>query len=206
MPGMEQREGHCGCCGIPLDGQRAFLRRCMVCDRCDHKHGDELQIAIEHLLANGKIESGQAMVRMLIDDAHLSGRIVWIVDPDTSTAMITIPDPPQRWEVVCARAMVRGSMPDLQSVIEAVLTSYIGKQSAPSVLRNLEGDLSRAMAFVDPDVLSVSVEAHRDAIDPGHLFITVSTRTACMPGVVSRSDDADALIPDDIALRPRAQA
>lgn len=195
----------CRCCGVPVYETRATLRRCMVCDLCDRRHGDELQQHVVALVRAGQITPYHAVARMLLDDALISGALQ-LIDNGDGTAYAWIPHPPvERWMVVAARAYARNGQPDVQAVVDAVLGRYLPGPATRANLDAIARDLRRALHHIDQNVVNVEVDCKRDALDPQHLLITVECRTADAPGTVTVTAP-DAAIPADILSRPRGQA
>lgn len=205
-------DASCKCCGIPIDpaDPRAEWRRCAVCDRCDRRHGDELQIHIWALLNAGQISRGHAFARMLIDDALLTGNLELRPEHDEhgnelQTATLWITRPPRRWEVVVGRACARNEVPEVGLVVEVTLARYIPGPASPENMQGLADELTTAFCFMDDNVLSVDVSTERVILDPQHLIIRINTKTAAAPGMIT-TFGADAELPDDIMQRPRGQA
>lgn len=193
----------CGCCGIPLfNSPRARLRRCEVCDQCDKIHGDALQFRVAQLVTAGKLDPGQAMTRMLIDDALVTGRLEFV--GDAHAAMINIPKPPRRWEVAIGRAICRGEQPDLHSAIGAVLGEYFGRVWSNELRAKIERDVAEVLHVFDDSITGVDIDIDADVFDPEHAIIKV---TATTPSLGATFDaDAAGAIPADILSRPRGEA
>lgn len=189
---------------MPLVGARAELRTCPLCDRCDGLHGDRLQIQVARALCNGGIDAGHALARMMIDDAHLCDRIVFVQVPGEAGATITIPDPPQRWQVACARAVARDELPEIGLVVQVILARYIPGKCSRQTLDAIAAELTEALAFLDPSIMSVDVDSKRDELDPAHLIIKINATTPTLGAVTEMPHDVE--IPDDIMLRARGQA
>lgn len=194
----------CRCCGVPVEGMRAQVRVCPICDVCDGKHGDELQALVGHGVVTGQIEPGKALCRMLVDDAHLTGRIIYVEREGSPLADITIPDPPPRWLVVCGRAAARGQLPDLQTVVNVVLAQHLpcGRDQLPALQR----ELREALTFVDPSIMDVAIDCRIDAECVEHVVINVSGRAVSPDLVVDMAKGADVEISHDILSRARGQA
>lgn len=197
-------EALCRCCGIPVMGTRARVRVCPICDQCDGLHGDKLQIALAAGVVNGKVDPGLALTRSIIDDAQLTGRIVYVEDPNGGHS-ITVPDPAPRWQVICSRALCRNQLPDVTLVLDVILARHLPCQATPDKLEAIARELREALAFMDPGVLSVDVQSERDALDPQHLIVKVTTSTPTM-GMQTIGNLPDVEIPPDIMLRARGQA
>lgn len=197
------RTPQCRCCGVPVDGMRAQVRVCAICDRCDGKHGDELQALLLHGVQTGQVKPGMALCRALVDDAHLTGRIVFVGDINNAT--ITIPDPPPRWFVVCGRAAAKNTLPDMHSVIGAVINRHIPGRCSRATLDAIAAELKEALHFVDDSVMDVTVASKIDALDPQHLIIQVNAKAPVM-GMVIDKNAGEVEIPADILSRARGQA
>lgn len=202
------RETRCRCCGIPItaaDGQvRQQLRVCIGCDNCDELHGAKLQGVLSQGVRDGKIAPYTALARAMIDDAQMTGRTVYVVR-EGRVADLIIPDPPRRWLVMAARAMARNEMPDLQTLVDAVLGVYIPGQSTPARMAALRSELRDALQFVDSSIMDVEVTTTMDMLEPGHLRIEIRAKTPTL-GVVTSGPGADVEIPADILSRKRAEA
>lgn len=192
----------CGCCGVPLFGPRRALRRCEICDRCDKLHGDALQERIAQQLAAGTLDPGLAMVRSLVDDAQLCGRLVFVGDP--SAADIMIPNPPRRWEVAICRAICRGEQPDMQSAIGAALAPFFARRWCAELRAAVERELLEVLHMFDDSIVHVDVEIEGDKLDPECVNIKVTAMTPSL-GTTFDADGAGA-IPADILSRPRGEA
>lgn len=191
----------CRCCGVPVEGLRRKFRVCPMCDACDGVHGDALQARCAALVASGQISPWLALTRMIVDDALLCGRLVFIGDPHA--ALIVVLNPPKRWEVVVCRALCKSELPELQVVIDAVLGAFMGHDASPPVLEALRAEMIQAMHAVDPSLFDVEVIAERDPLDPEHVRINVSAKT---PGLPAAYEAADVDMPADILSRPRGLA
>lgn len=183
-----------------------------MCDVCDRRHGDELQLQVMALVRAGQITPGRALARMLLDDAHLAGmlEVRTFVDSAVTGGIEVLPWIPvavPRWRVIVGRALALGELPEIALLVQVTLARFMGLYSTPGVLAELKRDLSDAMSTVDPNVLDVEVTTEMGRIDPGHLKIIVTTRTAAGPGMVAVAPGAeDVEIPADILRRPRGQA
>lgn len=191
----------CRCCGVILpDGTpRATIRRCVVCDLCDRRHGDEREAVVTQLVADGRIDAWLGIATMAVDDAHLAGCLEFVGDP--RAADMWIAKPVARWAVVIARALAMGEAPSASEVIGAVVGRYLPGTSAQ--IPEIKAELADALRVLDPGVVDVEVRTSRDALDPAHLSIDVLMQ----PAVAGTTTFAGASeIPDDIATRTRGQA
>lgn len=193
----------CRCCGIPVEGARAKVRVCAVCDSCDSRHGDKLEAHVRHLVASGAVSMWWAIVRMALDDAQLSGRLEFRGARDA--AEIWIPVAPRRWEVVLGRAAAIRRIPEIAEIVGACLAPFIPGKVSRATMKEIGAELTAALTWVDPNVVSVDVDCKRDAIEPEHLIIHVNTRTNVAPGSITLCEP-NVEIPDDILARPRGQA
>lgn len=199
-------EIRCRCCGVPVDGAvRRQVRVCLGCDQCDGLHGAQLQGVLFKAVSDGKITAGTAIARSLIDDAQITGRLVYHVK-DGAVADITVPNPPPRWLVVAMRSVARNELPDFASLVDAVLGAYLPCKGTRAVLDAIAAELTEAFRFVDPSVMSVVVDSKRDALDPQHLIIQIQARTPTLAASVNIPGADDVVIPDDILHRKRAEA
>lgn len=203
MPG----EARCRCCGVDVgDGPRRALHRCILCDWCDGRHGDELQlyVAARARARAGTTTAWAAIGRMLVDDAAMAGMLNFkVLDGDTVRPWIPAPVP--RWRVLIGRALARDEVPDLSMLVQVALAPYIPGTATRETLAALSRDLSAAFALFDPNVIDVEVDSARDVLDPHHLIISVKARTATAPGMVTVAAP-DVEIPADIMTRPRGSA
>lgn len=199
-------DARCRCCGIPVDETRATMRRCPVCDRCDGLHGDALQIRVVQLMTSGRMPWGHALARMMIDDAQIAGRLVYVPcdHPGRHGHHIAIPNPPKRWEVVVARAICRDEFPDITLMISVILARFIPGRCNRATLDAIAAEIGEAVRMIDPNVLTVTVDSKRDVLDPSHLIITVQSTTPTIGAVVDVTPGVK--IPADIYQRPRGQA
>ncbi len=198
----------CTCCGIAMDGAgpRAQIKRCMICDICDGLHGDALQIQIMKTMRAGLLPAGYALARMLIDDAHLAGRLIAIPDPSGVGSALWIERPVPKYAVVAGRAAARGELPDVTLLTHVTLARFIGLRATSEVKADLQRDLIEMMRYVDSSVLDVNVTTDMDVVDPEHLSITVLASCPTLGSTVAEAPDAGAAIPDDIMRRPRGLA
>lgn len=204
---MDPREVRCRCCGIPVGpvglNMRTKMRVCMWCDDCDGMHGQVLQGVLTMAVRDGKLAPGVALSRALIDDAQLTGRLVFdVVNGEANN--IRIIDPPARWFVVAARAVCRNEMPDFASLADAVLGAMLPCNATRENLDKLAAGLTEAFRFVDPSVMAVVVDSKRDSMDPQHLIITIQARTPTMGQVMPGAEGIE--IPADVLKRRPAQA
>jgi hypothetical protein len=197
----------CRCCGVGnLQGVRARLRVCLGCDDCDGLHGDALQAILVKATADRKMSGDAALARALIDDAQLTGRAVYFENPPGSgQADMRIPDPPPRWLVVCARALCRKELPDMHSVVGAVLGRFMGLRSSQTVLEAMRVELQAALSFIDASIFDVQIDTKVDVLDSQHLIIQVQAKTPALGAVVTPGTE-NVEIPPDILLRKRAEA
>lgn len=201
-------EASCRCCGVRIGpGPRVAIRRCIVCDMCDRRHGDELQIHVMSLLRAGQLEPGHALARMMFDDAHLAGMLeVRRPDPDRPEVHPWVIAAVPRWRVVVGRALARDELPDIGLMVRVALARYLGQRNTAAVRAEISRELTEAMVMVDPNVLSVEVSTEAEMLDPEGIRIELTARTA-RPGMMTVGPGAeDVDIPDDIMLRPRGQA
>lgn len=176
---------------------------CIGCDRCDGLHGARLQHVLTEVVKAGKLDPGTALARSLIDDAQLTGRAVY-TRRDDGTADLTIPDPPERWRVVVARALARNELPDLQSVVDAVLRRWLPAPFSFSLGERIAADLLPALRVIDPSIFGVEIDCHRDIADPEHLIIKVNASTPTLGAALV--DTRDVAIPDYVMRTPRGSA
>jgi len=214
MPELDVR---CRCCGVLLaPGPRAEIRRCILCDLCDRRHGDELQLHVMGLVRAGRITWGHALARMLIDDAHHAGMLGMVVENGALTATLTVPEPVPRWRVVIGRAISRGELPELNLVLKVTLARYIGKRATLAVREEMRRELCEALSTLDDSITDITVSCHLDTIDAEHLMIEITGKRATLGAVAfdASAGGADAAklgapapeLPADIMSRPRGQA
>ena len=200
MPG----DARCRCCGISIAGTpREQIRRCPICDICDRRHGDELQLHCVELVRTGQITPWHAIGAMLIDDAHVCGMLMMAMQPGDRTLYIGVPVAPPRWRVVIGRALARDEVPEVDLVIKVVLGKHLPGRGTPERLAAIAADLRDALQIMDPSIESVDVTTERDMLDPEHLKILLTARTPALGTVVT---GADVELPADIMSRPRGQA
>lgn len=197
----------CRCCGIKLEGERAKIRRCILCDLCDRRHGDELQAHVTALLsARPPIDLWHAVARMLTDDAHLAGLLAMVAVEDDAgvvTAWPYVIDFVPRWRVVIGRALARDEMPDVSEVLGAVLARYLPGRNSQALRDAISRDLTDAMCMVDPSIVTCEVTCDQDALDPEHLLIHVTGREPTLGQAVMAPEVG---IPDSVMRGPRGQA
>lgn len=194
----------CRCCGVGLTEEpRRTWRRCVLCDQCDRRHGDELQAHVEVLVRNGQITPWHGIARLAIDDAHICARLE--LRGDRAAATLWCSDPPEPWYRVICRATARGELPDGGRVLRAVLERHLPAAPTPGRIEAIERDLLAALTFMDPNVLSVEIQRGIDPLDPAHLTFNIRTRTPAFPGMVDVVAP-DVEIPPDVMTRPRGQA
>lgn len=196
----------CRCCGIQLQGEREKLRRCILCDMCDRRHGDELQAHVTALVRAGQIGFWHAVTRMLVDDAHLAGMLsILAVEDDRGIAsayplvMGFVP----RWRVVIGRALASKEIPDVGRVLGAVLGRYLPARNSQALREAISRDLTDAMCMVDPSIVTCVVACDQDALDPEHLMISVTGRAPAL-GQTAMSPEVE--IPESVMRGPRGQA
>lgn len=217
-------EVRCGCCGVALyDGVerssfRAQLGRCLLCDICDGRHGDELQYVVERGVAAGAIPPGQALARMALDDAHMAGMLRLVpnyTQPGNATIVdLEIPQPVARWRVVLGRAVARGTLPDFSDLIRAVIAKYKGVAITAKVLERLRAEMLEMMSFVDPHVVGLELRHPVAIFDMARLDMTVQTDHPAAPHVALTTPASTEVyelrgaveLPADILTRPRGQA
>lgn len=201
---LQRRRDCCRCCGVAIvgDATRLQVRVCVDCDQCDELHGAQLQGVLLKAVSDGKLAPYTAVARAMMDDAQLTGRIVHVVI--NGRADITIPNPPRRWEVMAARSMVRGELPDLQTLVDAVLGCYIPGRNTPDRMAAMRLELRDALQFVDPSIMDVEVSTVMDALEPGNLRIEIKARTPTLGTEMPGAPDVN--IPADILTRKRAEA
>lgn len=181
----------CRCCGTVTVNAEVARRLCTLCQRCDRRHGDELQHHVARLVRSGQIDAYHGLARMMIDDANLCARLAFVGDPMAAT--LWIPEAPRRWEVVVGRALALKQAPDLSLILQVTLARFVPGLATPERMQELANELTSALAFIDPNVLSVDVASRRDM------------RTAAAPGMVTVCAP-DVEIPEDVMTRPRGQA
>ena len=203
---MSRPTAQCRCCGVMVYDKCALRRLCMVCHSCDRRHGDELQEHVIAVVASGQITPYHAIARMMIDDALLC-RVLELHSDGQGTATAWVPHGcvPERWQVVAARAIAMGSVPDIQAVVDAVLGRHLPGQATRAKLDAIARDLREALHSIDPHIVSVEVDSKRDALDPENLIITIGGTRAEAPGTVTVTEP-DVEVPADILSRPRGQA
>lgn len=199
-------ENRCKCCGTAaISEHRAQLAGvCAMCDQCDKCHGDTLQARLVQAAATGQIDPSMGLARMMIDDANLCGRLVYVGDWNAAT--IEIRNPPERWEVVIARSLARNEMPDVHSVVDAVLRRRLPAPYGEQLLEDLARDLKLALSVIIPDIVDVKVQSERDIVDPEHLKILIQGKAPVLGVQLAAVAGADVEIPADIMSRPRGSA
>lgn len=166
-------------------------------------HGAKLQHVLTAVVREGKLDPGVALARSIMDDAQLTGRIVYMRREDGS-ADVTVPDPPERWRVVVARALARNELPDLQSVVAAVLDRWLPAPYSSALGERIAADLLPALRVIDPSIFGVDIDCHRDVADPEHLIIKVNASTPTLGAALV--DTRDVAIPDYVMRTPRGSA
>lgn len=199
-------EVQCRCCGVPVGPHpfRQQVRVCMDCDSCDRLHGAQLQGVLAKAVADGKLQPYTAIARAMIDDAQLTGRLEHIVLEDGKSADVRITNPPPRWLVVMARSICRGEMPDMLSVVDAVVFRYVPGRITPTIRRAFEAELRDALHAMDPEIMDVEIESAVDVDDPGHLVIKIGAKVPVLGMQVGGAEHVD--VPADIMSRKRAEA
>lgn len=196
----------CRCCGIQLQGEREKLRRCILCDMCDRRHGDELQAHVTALVRAGQIGFWHAVTRMLVDDAHLAGMLAITAVEDDHGVVSAYPyviDFVPRWRVVLGRALALNEIPDVGQVLGAVLGRYLPARNSQALREAISRDLTDAMRMVDPTIITCEVTCDQDALDPEHLRINVTGRAPTLGQIVMAPEVE---IPDSVMRGPRGQA
>lgn len=196
----------CRCCGIKLEGERAKVRRCILCDLCDRRHGDELQAHVTMLVRDHRLGFWHAVTRMLVDDAHLAGLLAIVAvedDHGVATAWPFVCEFVPRWRVVIGRALALGELPDVGRVLDAVLGRYLPARNSQALRDAISRDMTDAMCMVDPTIVTCEVSCDQDAFDPEHLRILVTSRESTLGQTVMAPEVE---IPDSVMRRPRGQA
>lgn len=202
---MADLQGRCRCCSIPVEGMRAQVRVCPLCDQCGGIHGEALAAAVRERVAAGKLSVWYGIGVLALDDANTAGMLQFVGDP--RNASLWVPEPVRRWQVVAGRAVLANTLPAMDEIIGACLAPFLGTVATEASLQALADEITTAMRWIDPDVLHVDIASKRDAIDPEHLIIKVTTRTAAMPGMVSQfGAEDDVSIPDSVMRAKPAQA
>lgn len=201
----------CRCYGCPVTDGRAKIRRCIVCDRCNHRHGDELQAIVVDLVRRGEMDPGHGLALMLLDDAHSAGMLIVIADAaDPRTASLWIERPVPRWRVLVGRRSLAEQPCDVREVVDLAILPCWGLRATPEVLARMRADIVEALTFLGGLVESLEITPTADVLGPDHLMIKIGAR---MPD--AQLDDAPTIgaevaaepeIPDDIMLRPRGRA
>lgn len=196
----------CRCCGAAVIGERIKIRRCIMCDRCDHRHGDELQAIVIDLVRRGEMEPGLALVRMLIDDAHHAGMLIVIQDEqDPRMANLWIEHPVPRWRVYAGRKTLAEQPIDVQLIVDLALLRWSGMRLTPEVVAGMRAEISVALRFMGLDVQSVTIAPAADTVRPGQVSVNIEAREAPDPEQVV-APVPEVVIPDDIMQRTRGQA
>lgn len=200
----------CDCCGVPVDGPRIALRRCILCDGCDHLHGDKLQLRVVDLVSQGKLDPYHAITRMMVDDAHMTGRLQMVSPVALADGRVmvdvTVIGPVPRWLVAIARAAARNELPQINVVLVGVLARFFGLRATRAVLDEIRIDMIDALRFIEPSIIDIEVTSRSDAIDPEKLVIDIKASTPMLGTVVQMKGAPDVEIPADIHTRPRGQA
>lgn len=196
----------CRCCGIQLQGEREKIRRCILCDMCDRRHGDELQAHVTALVRAGQIGFWHAVTRMLVDDAHLAGLLAITAVEDDNGVVSAWPyviDFVPRWRVVLGRALALNEIPDVGQVLGAVLARYLPARNSQALRDVISRDLTDAMCMVDRSIAACEVLCDQDVLEPEHMRINVIA-TAAFLGQTVMSPEVE--IPDSVMRGPRGQA
>lgn len=193
----------CRCCGVPVEGRRAQVRVCIGCDLCDHLHGDVLQGILWRSVNDRQLDPWIAIARAMIDDAQLTGRTEYIRNDDGSHDIV-INYPPERWRVTLARALARNELPDLSSVVQAILERWLPAPFTPQLVASIRGDMVPALQIIDAAIMDVEIDCKRDIADPGNLIIKISARTPTLGGYIGEASGVE--VPPDIMSRPRGSA
>lgn len=195
----------CKCCGLTMiapPAERALSGLCPICDHCDRRHGDALQLAVSRARARNLITWDQALGRMMVDDAWLAGMLTFrLLDDGTYAPWIPMAVP--RWRVVVGRAQALGEPPDIALAIAVTVAKYQPGRASYDVLQDIRDDVLAMAQCLDPDVVDVIVRSKNGGIRPDDLNIEVASRKSTIFGV---EVSPDAAIPDDILSRPRGQA
>lgn len=196
----------CRCCGAAVVGERAKVRRCIVCDRCDRRHGYELQAIAVDLVSRGEMDPGHALARMLLDDAHHAGMLIVIQDErDPRMASLWIEHPVPRWRVYIGRQKLAEQPLDVQTVVDLAMIPYAGLAPSPTVIADMRTQIAVALRFLGMTVRSVAITPVADRIGPGHVNINIEAEQAPEPDQVI-TPAPEIAIPDDIMQRTRGQA
>jgi hypothetical protein len=196
----------CRCCGIRLEGPRAQLRRCILCDLCDRRHGIELQAHVIELVASGQLGLWHAITRMLVDDAHLAGLLAMVAVKDEQGVVSVWPrvlESPPRWRVVIGRALARNEIPAVSEVLDAVFARHLPGRNSQALRDAISRDLTDAMCMIDPSIVNVEVRCDQDAFDPEHFKIYI---TGLEPTLGQTVMTPEVEIPEGVARGPRGQA
>lgn len=206
---MTDFDVRCQCCGLPVPCDRREVRRCVVCDLCDHLHGDALQIRVGRQVMAGQISLCDGLARMLVDDAMMAGGLQLVpevnLEARTWTLRPWILRPIDRWRVVVGRAFAVDRAVDVSLMLSVILARHIPGQVSRGTLDAIARELREALTTIDPNVVGVEVDCKCDTLNPENLLIDISTRTAAAPGMISLVDP-DVELPADIMSRPRGQA
>lgn len=201
---MAELQSQCRCCRVPVEGIRAKVRVCPLCDECGGLHGLALEAAVRERVASGQMSAWYGVGVMALDDANAAGMLRFVGDP--REASIHVPEPVRRWQVVAGRAVLAGELPAIDEIIGACLAPYVPGPKTDATMQALADELTTAMRWIDPEVLHVDISCALDVIDPQHLIIQVSTRTPAMPGAANMPGADDVVIPDHVLRAKPAQA
>lgn len=191
---------HCSCCGIPVGAWLEWLGRCVNCARgCSRMHGDELQARLETMLATSQIHSWGGIAVMMLDDAVLTNTIDWTQrDGRIVGGVCVVPVP--RWAVVIARARAKGTEPDKQALINAVLAAHMPCTSER--LPDISAELKLALGSLSD---AIHVEVRLVSEDASGITVEVALHVAPDGAEVHDFSGIDQ-IPPDIAGRARGTA
>lgn len=196
----------CRCCGALVIGERLKIRRCIVCDRCDRMHGDELNALVVDLVSRGAMDPGHALARMLLDDAHHAGMLIVIQDEHIpQMASLWIEHPVPRWRVYVGRRKLLEQPIDAQIVVDLAMRPYMELAPTPEVIGGMRAEITAALRFVGLIVRNVAITPMADKFGPGHVNVHIEAEQAPEPEQVV-TPAPEVAIPDDIMQRARGQA
>lgn len=197
----------CRCCGAAVVGERAKIRRCIVCDRCDRRHGDELQAIVTDLVTRGEMPWDHALARMLLDDAHYAGMLIVIQnEQNPGMANLWIERPVPRWRVYVGRARAAGQSFELQTVIDLVIWRHMDRRNTAEARAEITAEVREALTFLGAELSTLEVSASGDVLDPGHLMLRIEGRVPPPPEPGAVVFEQEAEMPADIMQRTRGQA
>jgi hypothetical protein len=176
-----------------------------MCRECGGTHGDELQERVTRACADGKFTADDALMLMLVDDAHLCGTLALVREPGDPGLGLRVMRCPRPWEVYVSRAFARGESPDLGGVVQRAIAPYFGHRADDQgALQDLRAEILEALVFLDPDIVDAEIEVKRSTIRPDELAIAVRKRTNVEPGARVMSPGVE--IPAEVYGRKPAQA